>query len=691
MEHIMATSLRYVLKDQCPFAKGQSFGAVGDYELLSGDIEFSADPDDPAMMNVVDLDLAVRNANGLVTYSAGFNLLRPRDSSKGNGRLLFDYGNRGNKRALQFFNDAKPSNRPIDPEHSGNGFLMRRGYALAWLGWQGDLLPGEGRLVLNAPIAMAGAEPIRGWVRTEYVATSPGTCVFPLSSLVTAKSYPTADMDPAHARLTRRRYALSQRQSIPAKEWSFARLEQGLGVDSQGVEHGIVPSRHHVYIPRGFEPGWIYELCYLAEDPIVLGLGHVAVRDFVSFLKFDDEDGSGSPNPLGQQALRPNKAYAWGRSQTGRAIRDFVYTGFNADAKGRRVFDGVMPHVAGAGKLWMNQRFANNTILPGQQYENHLTPADRFPFSYASCSDAYSGQTDAILKRPDSDPLVIHTDSSSEYWHRRASLVTTDTLGRDLPQPDNVRIYLWSSSQHFSAPGSFRPTAGIAKNYQNNVSTSFLFRALLDCLDAWATDGISPPASQIPLRGRDTLIEYETWKTQFPSIPGQTLPVSPSMLERVEFGPDLDHGDVYREPLLFEGQFYPVMVPAVDPDGLDIAGIRAPAVSAPLGTYVGWSMRRREFGNGAMVGTTGSYIPFPESPEEQKETGDSRRSILGRYGSARGYLDAIENAARTLVDNRFMLEEDYARVVEEARNWGRPRHDTLLGPDEVLGFGNPSN
>jgi hypothetical protein len=685
LETRMPSSLSYILKDRRLFASGHEFGDVGAYELLSGDIEFLADPDAPDLANVIDLDRATRNERGLVAYRADFNLLKPLDMAKGSRRLFFDYGNRGNKRALQFFNDAKSSNLPIDLAHAGNGFLMRRGYAIAWLGWQGDLLAGEGRLVLEAPTATTDGEPIRGWARTEYVATSPNTYVFPLSSLVTAKSYPTSNLDPAHACLTRRRYALSKREVIGPHAWSFARLENGIGVDSQGAEQGIVPSSQHLYLHKGFELGWIYELCYMAQDPMVLGLGHVAVRDYVSFLKFDDEDAAGQPNLLGPRALRPDKAYAWGRSQTGRAIRDFVYGGFNADAKGRRVFDGVMPHVAGAGKLWMNQRFANITVLPGQQYENHFTPADRFPFSYAACTDVHTGLTDAILKRPETDPLVIHTDSSSEYWHRRASLVLTDTQGRDLPQPENVRIYLWSSSQHFSAPGPIRPSAGIAKNYQNNVSTSFFFRALLDCLDAWATHGAPPPPSHTPLRSEHTLVDYDTWKTQFPSIPGQTIPPSPSTLEVVDFGPDLEHGDVHREPRLVEGKAYPIYVPAVDGDGLDIAGVRAPAVSAPLGTYVGWSMRKREFGNGAMVGTTGSYIPLPESPEEQRETGDPRRSILTRYRSAEGYRNAIKNAATALVGERFMLKEDRARAVEEARVWGRPRHDTLLGSDEILG------
>lgn len=683
----MPSSLSYTLKDRRLFAQGHEFGDVGAYELLSGTVEFLADPLASDLATVVDLDKAPRNPQGLVSYRSGFSLLKPMDLARGNKRLFFDYGNRGNKRSLQFFNDAKSSNFPVELEHAGNGFLMRRGYTVAWLGWQGDLLEGDGRLLLDVPVATEQGKPIRGWVRVEYMPTRAGTFVFPLSSLATAKSYPTSDMDTSHARLTRRRYAMSQRQEIPAHAWSFARLENGIGVDSQGAEEAIVPSPRHIFMHDGFEPGWIYELCYMAQDPLVLGLGHVAVRDFISFLKFDDTDAAGQPNPAGQAGARPAKAYAWGRSQTGRCIRDFLHGGFNGDAHGRRVFDGVMPHVAGGGKMWMNQRFASITVLPGQQFENHMTLADRFPFSYASCTDVHTGRTDAILKRPQTDPLVIHTDSSSEYWHRRASLVHTDTQGRDLPLPENVRAYMWSSSQHFAAPGPLRPSMGISKNYQNNVSTSFFFRALLDRLDAWATHGTPPPPSRVPLRSEGTLCDAPAWRQQFPAIPGQATPMAPSTLEVVDFGPDPDHGDMHRDPRVIDGKAYAVLVPAVDADGLDIAGVRAPAVSAPLGTYVGWSMRRREFGNGAMVGTTGSYIPLPETPDEQAATGDPRRSILARYGSAEGYVKAIDAAAQALVEEKFMLPEDRLRALEEARDWGRPRHDTLLGAGETLDDG----
>ena len=275
------------------------------------------------------------------------------------------------------------------------------------------------------------------------------------------------------------------REVIPHDQWRFACAEFGVGGETQSVERAVVPSARHIYLPAGFQPGWIYELVYTAKDPLVHGLGHVAVRDFISFLKYDRSEG----NPL----RGVEKAYAWGRSQTGRCLRDFVYRGFNADAEGRRVFDGVLPHVAGAGRKWLNHRFASPIVSGGQQYEDHFNIADSFPFSYAWSTDHLTGKQDAILKRPDTDPLVMHTQTSTEYWVRRGSLAHTDTQGNDLKQPDTVRVYCWSSSQHFADPQHKPPSRGIGQNFSNVVSTSMFFRAHLDAMDRWATDGTRAP------------------------------------------------------------------------------------------------------------------------------------------------------------------------------------------------------
>lgn len=676
----MSASLALRIDERVVFADGEAFGSAGSYERLTGRVRFWADPVGGNHPTVTDLDKAPRNESGLVEYAADFCLLKPVETARGNGRVFFDYGNRGNKRALQFFNDAPPSNAPITREHAGNGFLMRRGYTIAWLGWQGDLLPGEGRMRLEAPVATENGRPITGTVRAEYIVNENGIAVLPLSGLAPARSYPAADLDTRKARLTRRRYPDSRREEIPSDAWSFARVEESASVDGSGRDRAVIPSDSHIFLHAGFETGWIYELIYEAKDPLVLGLGHLAVRDFVSFLKHEERDAEGNPNPLRDGAARIEKAYAWGRSQTGRCIRDFVYLGFNADARGRRVFDGVMPHVAGAGKMWMNHRFANISLLPGQEYENHDTPVDRFPFSYARSTDHFTGREDAILKRPDTDPLVIHTDSSSEYWHRRASLVHTDTQGRDLPQPDTVRLYCWAASQHFASPIVTRPERGLGVYFHNTVATSMFFRANLDALDRWATDGTPPPPSRMPTRREGTLVTPEEWRASFPAIPGAALPRGPSRLERLDFGPDIDRGVTQEPPRPIGGEEYPVLVPACDADGNDLGGVRAPMAGAPLGTYVGWNLRRPELGHGAMLGITGSYIPFPETEDERRHTSDPRTAILERYPDAEAYVEAIRRKAEELVAEGFMLEEDVERAVAAAANWGGGRHAVRLPP-----------
>ncbi len=486
----MTNEIELRISERVAFAGDHAFGDTGAYERISGRAHFAVDPRASAQATVVDLDKAPVDDRGLVRFAADFMILKPREIERGNRRVFYDYGNRGHKRALQFFNDAPHSNAPITLAHAGNGFFMRRGYAVAWLAWEGDMLPGDGRMVLDVPVASDNGRPITGRIRVEYLADTPGITCFPLSGRIAAHSYSTASLDTRDAVLTRRRYPYDRPQVIPGDQWQFACAESGVGGETQSVERAVVPSPRHIHLPAGFQPGWIYELVYTAQDPLVHGLGHVAVRDFISFLKYAEADAAGQPNPL----RGTEKAYAWGRSQTGRCLRDFVYRGFNADARGRRVFDGVLPHVAGAGRKWLNHRFASPIVSGGQQYEDHFNIADSFPFSYAWSTDHLTGKQDAILKRPDTDPLVIHTQTATEYWVRRGSLAHTDTQGNDLQQPDTVRVQFWASSQHFADPLLRAPSRGIGQNFSNVVSTSMFFRANLDAMDRWATDGIATAA-----------------------------------------------------------------------------------------------------------------------------------------------------------------------------------------------------
>ncbi|MBV8130968.1 MAG: hypothetical protein JO282_00455 [Alphaproteobacteria bacterium] len=674
----MTNRVELLIAERFLFAETHEFGTVGAYERLVGRAHFAVDPFAPAQRGITDLDKAPTEGDGLVHFTGDFSILKPVDPARGNRRLFFDYGNRGNKRMLQFFNDAPASNDPRTLAHAGNGFLMRRGYTVGWLAWQGDLLPGNGRVLLDLPVARERDRPLTGPVRVEYIANRAGVTTLPLSGRASVRSHPTVSLDPREARLTRRRYPYDERIPVPPESWCFARIEGGTGLDNQGAVQAVIPSDSHIHIPGGFEPSWIYELVYTGRDPLVLGLGHAAVRDFVSFLRYGEKDSAGRVNPLCERGGTIERAYAWGRSQTGRCLRDLVYRGFNADAAGRKVFDGILPHVAGAGRMWLNHRFANADVSGGQQYEDHFNPADTFPFSYAETTDHLTGRRDAILKRPETDPLVIHTQTSTEYWQRRGSLAHTDTRGNDLAQPDRVRIYMWASSQHFADPLLRKLERGVCQNYLNTVTTSMLFRAMIDALDRWATAGVAPPESRIPRCADGTLVAADEWRRQFPEIPGVATPRAPSALPLLDFGPEAECGILKEPPDIAPGGDYSILVPAVDEDGNDKAGVRAPMVAAPLGTYCGWNLRARGFGQGAMHEFSGSYIPLPETPEERRATGDPRQSILERYPHAEAYVEAIARAAQRLVADRLMLEEDVERAVAAAADWGRPRHDVRL-------------
>jgi hypothetical protein len=643
-----------------PFADGHAFGERGAYEKLVGTARFAVDPERAPYGAIVDIDRAPRNDEGLVEFESEVAILKPLQVAAGNGRLLFDVVNRGNKRIVQFFNDAPASNDPSSLAQAGNGFLMRQGYTVVWAGWQGDLLPVGGQMTMRLPVATERGRPITGLVRTEFIADAPGIASFPLSGNAYTRSYPAAAPDPARARFTVREREGDPRTPIPAGRWQFARAERDAGGGARPV-----PSATDCYLGEGFRPGWIYELVYEARDPLVLGLGFVAVRDLVAYLRHRAEDADGRLNPLWEPGGAIRKAYAWGRSQSGRFLREFVYRGFNEDDRGGRVFDAVWAHVAGAGRVWLNHRFGD----PGRysrQHEEHLFPSDRFPFAYAEATDLVTGKADAILKRPATDPLVVHTQTSSEYWQRRGSLAHTDARGNDLPVPPTVRIYAFASSQHFCAPGE-APARGICQHLSNPLQTTPLLRALLVALDRWATEGIPPPPSRIPTRAAGTLVPADVGLATFPKIPGAACPSGPNDLVATDYGPEFEAGRMPRQPPEPDPtKPIAVLVPAVDADGNDLAGIRTPEVEAPLATHTGWNVRAAGFVPGALASITGSWFPFARTGAERARTGDPRPAVEERYPTRAAYVRAVARACERLLGDRLLLPEDADRYVAAA-------------------------
>lgn len=644
-----------------PFAEGTSFGDIGPYEKIVAVARFAVDPAHARNRGIVDLDKAPKDATGKVLFESDVFILMPKDPAKGNGAILYDVNNRGNKLALGMFNGGARVNDPTAKSEAGNGFLFRRGYTVVWCGWIGELLPGNNRLLLKAPIATENGKPIRGIVRHEMT-TDTAAETLPLSQREGHGSYPPTAEGEKTGVLTWRMREDGERVVIPRAQWTLER--QPLAEVKEGVA-GTLP-QIRCRLASGFRQGYIYELICESEGPIVQGLGFAAIRDLLSFLRND----SSKQNPLQNAEGKPviQRVHGFGVSQSGRCLRTFLYQGFNADEANRKVFDGLMPHVAGGGLGFFNHRFAQPTRHNGQ-HENHTYYGDQFPFTYGDAVDPYSKRTDGILLRTQKDnskllPKVMHTQSAAEYWHRSGSLVHTDPLGaRDADIPDNVRIYAFGGTQH--GPAADLPQRGIAENLANPGDYRPQLRALLDALDAWVKDGTAPPPSVYPRIDQGTLVYWSQKSTGFPGLPGVRYPEVIQRPAALDFGPDfLARGIITIEPPKVGGQYF-VQVARSGPDGNDLGSLLPAEVAVPLATYTGWNLRRREVGAEAnLANLLGSYIPFAKTKVDREKAGDSRPSLEERYGSFAEYQKRFSANCEEMVKKRYLLKEDADRLTE---------------------------
>jgi hypothetical protein len=674
---------RFVVQHREPFAGGHEFPVTGAYEKLTGIIHGEVDPRNRRNRMIVNLNKAPRNRRGRVEYSSNFCVLKPLDLARGNGKIFFDAPNRGSKRILGFLNDAPQANDPTTLADAGNGFLMRQGYTIVWCGWQGDLMPIKNWLLANVPVATNNGKPIISRVRTEIVVDEPGIKSQPLSGDNRVKSYEAASLDKSQATLTVREKSYGQRVPVASFDWEYAACEKDI----------LKPSSTDLYLRNGFKPGHIYEFIYPAKNPLVLGLGFAVVRDLVSFLRYGSKDRAGNSNPFtsandglkftrsqvagfpllfsprdggryrgGLKFTGVTHAYAWGRSQSGRYLRDFVYHGFNEDEAGRKVFDAIAPHVAGGGRLFFNYEFAR-PVTSSQQHTNQLDP-ELFPHAYNVINDAHTGRRDGILKRPKTDPCVFHTQTSTEYWQKRGCLAHTDGKGNDLKLPDNVRLYVIASAQHNSPFGS-EPAKDDSQFLVNPLPAGDILRALMIALDEWASKGIAPPPSRYPMVKDGTLIAPS--KKSFPKIPGVCYKALHNRQLFLDYGREILHGKMtIHPPKPIDKGVYKILVPKVDKDGNDIPGIRLPAIQVPIGTYTGWNLRPQGLAEGDLAGLLGSYIAFANTKAERQKSGDSRLSIEERYKDQSDCVQQISRAARRLVEEGFLLREDAERIIAEA-------------------------
>jgi hypothetical protein len=651
-----AEVVRFEIDRRGPFAEGHAFGRSGPYEKLSGRLYLEVNPHDPANGRITDLKLAPRNDRGRVECWTDFFLLKPVDPSRGNRRVLYDVNNRGNKLALWTFNGAR-GNNPTTLEDAGNGFLMRRGYSVLWTGWCGDVMPdGTDRLLVGLPVARKNGKPITGPIHVEIcVDEEVRSRPFFWSPWGTSDAYPAVSLDNKSATLTMRPRRSAPAVEVPRDAWAFAREENGK----------IVPDPKCLYGQEGFRPGWLYDLVYVGKNPRVAGLGLAAIRDGVSFFRYKEEDRQGTANPL---AGSVEHAYVFGISQSGRVVHHLLYDGLNTDEAGRIVFDGCLAHVAGSGKGLFNHRFGMATVY-GLEHQGNLYASEFFPFTPMPERDPVTrrkGDTLARARAAGHVPKIIFTQTSTEYWTRGASLLHTDVEGkRDLELDPNVRIYLVAGAQHL---GGGPPDRGICQNPRNILDDRPpILRAMLVALDRWASEDKEPPPSRYPRISDGTLVDLETFRKSFPKIPGEGLPKAFYRPLRLDFGPRwYSHGIADVVPPR-TGPPYRTLIPAVDADGNELAGIRLPDVAVPLGTFTGWNLRAAEYGaEGMLAGLHGSYLPFARTPQEQRQRGDPRLSVLERYPTREIYLARMTEAALRLQQEGSLLEADVVEILRTA-------------------------
>jgi len=263
-----ARVVRVEITSRADIQEGKPFGNAGAYEKILGRVYFAVDPANPHNRQIVDLDKAPRNAQGEVEFSADLYLLKPKDMTKGNGSVLFEVSNRGGRGILSLVNGREGE--------YGDGFLMRQGYTIAWVGWEFDLSSQGEKLRLSAPVAHeADGKEIHGLVRSDFTPAEKRDD-WPLGHILLGpdggNSYPADDPQSLANVLTVRDTPTDARTKIARSDWSFAHV----------VDGKLTPDPHFIHLNTGFIPGKIYEVVYSSKNPAVVGVGLAAVRDVLS-------------------------------------------------------------------------------------------------------------------------------------------------------------------------------------------------------------------------------------------------------------------------------------------------------------------------------------------------------------------------------------------------------------------------
>jgi hypothetical protein len=627
----------FEIKSREDFVGGAEFGATGAYVRIDGTASGEIDPAHPGNVGIALLDKAPRNAHGRVEYRTDVTILRPANPANGNGRLLYEVNNRGRMMLFPNLCAGAAGNQPKTAADLGNALPLKLGFTLLWSGWDPGAPRANGGLALDAPVATdlapdapvatdlapdapvatGDGAPIVRRIREEFVS---GTRLGVMETF--RLSYKAAD---SRARLTVRASQTAPRQDV---DFTF--------LDTRTI--GLLPGGTRPEI------GAIYEFTYNATQPFVLGLGFAATRDLVSRLRRDGESLLG---------FRPTHVLAFGISQAGRYLRDHIALGFNKDERGARVFDGVFTHVAGIGRLFFNTPFAQ-PARTRTWHEDHDFPEVEFPFSTATFTDPIGGGTASLLRGDDSDPLLIETNTATEYWQKGASLLHTNPEGtHDAVLPDTVRGYFLTGTNHTGRAGVPRDAGPcvLPRNWHDPMAA---VRALLVALDEWVVTGRAPPPSRLPRIDDGTLVRTEA--VAFPLAPGFAAPHAANDVAPL---PDwIDPGVPMRT--------WRALVPQVGPDGNELAGLKLPDIAVPRGTHTGWNLYKAPYPAGELADRDGTFLAFAATRADREATPDARLSLAERYPTQAAYTAGVETVVAHLRNDRLLLPEDAAAYISRA-------------------------
>lgn len=613
------------IQSQAPYANNESLGNYGTFERIDGVLHYAVDPNDVHNSNIVDIDLAPRDPSGMVHFSGDFTLIAPTHRTP--RALLLEVPNRGNRLSFRMFNRANMEDLLRDPCAVGDGFIFQHGFALLSVGWQFDALG----MKLQVPDATQDGHPLQGDVICQIQPSRATKSLF-IGQLGPASYRPNQETT-GLARLYEQTHPNATKVTLDPSSWSFGRIN----------DETLEPSDEHISSRHGFSSGRLYTLVYSACGAPVVGLGLLALRDAGAFFRSEKYPGRTSA---------PTYVIAFGASQTGRVLRHMLYEGLYESEEGELVLDGVMPHIAGAQRGDFNHRFAQPSSVG--------VPAcgQLFPFAGRTTTDLMTGKRDGLFGSAKDLPKVFQTNTSWEYWRGDAALAHTSTCGNTDVEPlPKERIYLFAGTHHINAvlPVSDKLAhSGARVRYpMNTVSYTPLIRAALLNMMDWIDGESIPPPSQIPRIADGTLVDRKNVIAKFEKARAvKKLPNVDALprLNVIDLGPLASRG-ICEFPAR-ELNEYPALVCNVDDDLNEAAGIRLPDLTVPLGIHTGWNLRHEVDGGSDQLAVFAGFSLFD-------------RKLLLRQTKSK-YLEEVQTAISELVEQRYVLKEDYQHLLRAA-------------------------